>query len=89
MRHLWLLARWGSDEDWIRRVWGEAISNELKLALIDRYHAWELIELLDIPIEDIVEIFEDEIRNNEDLILDELGLNNNDNNEDDEEYDTD
>lgn len=39
----------------------ENLEEEFKKRLIDRFEGWELIEYLNIKIEDIVEIFEDEI----------------------------
>ena len=44
----------------------------LKKAIADRFHAWELVEILEIPVEDIIEIFEDEILNLKDYVL-EMG----------------
>lgn len=39
----------------------ENLEEEFKKRLIDRFEGWELIEYLNIKIEDIVEIFEEEI----------------------------
>lgn len=38
-----------------------ATLSELKRVIIDRLEGWELVEFLQIPIEDVVEAFEDEI----------------------------
>lgn len=38
--------------------------NEFLFKLIDRFHGWELVELLDIPVEDIIEYFYNRIEDN-------------------------
>lgn len=50
------------------------VTEELKKLLIDRFESWELVEFLQLPIEDIVEYFEDEIIENEEDILELLGV---------------
>ena len=42
----------------------EVLDNILKSAICDRLEGWELIEFLNIPIEDIVELFEEDILDN-------------------------
>jgi hypothetical protein len=42
----------------------EVLDNILKSAICDRLEGWELVEFLNIPIEDIVELFEEEILDN-------------------------
>lgn len=42
----------------------DVLDNDLKSAICDRLFGWELIEFLRIPIEDIVELFEEEILDN-------------------------
>lgn len=54
------------------------MDDNFKKALIDRYNGWELVELLDIPIEEIVEIFEDYILDYEEDLKDEMNYKDND-----------
>lgn len=49
---------------------------EFKQILCDRFEGWELIEFLQIPIEEIVEIFEDKIMEAEEDVRDLAGLRN-------------
>lgn len=42
--------------------------NEFLFRLMDRFHGWELVELLDIPVEDIIEYFSDKIEENREEI---------------------
>lgn len=59
------------------------LSPLVKLALIDKFEGWELVEFLNIPIEKIVELLEEDILDNLEDIYEELDLNieDNDNNE--------
>lgn len=50
------------------------VTEELKKLLIDRFESWELAEFLGTPIEDFVEYFEEEIIDNEEDILELLGV---------------
>jgi hypothetical protein len=52
------------------------LDSELKKALIDRLEGWEIVDFLQIKTEDIVEIFEDEILDHLDEILEFAGLQN-------------
>lgn len=40
------------------------LDSDLKSAICDRLEGWELVEFLNIPIEDIVELFEEDILDN-------------------------
>ena len=40
------------------------LNRDLKTALCDRVFGWELVEFLQVPIEDIVELFEEDILDN-------------------------
>jgi hypothetical protein len=42
----------------------ETLDKNVKEAICDRLFGWELIEFLNIPIEDIVELFEEDILDN-------------------------
>lgn len=42
----------------------EELDDSLKKAISDRLFGWELIEFLDIDIEEVIEIFEEEILDN-------------------------
>lgn len=42
-------------------------------ALIDRYESSELVELLDIPVREILEMFEDYVRDNYEELCEEIG----------------
>ena len=48
----------------------EVLDNSLKSAICDRLFGWELVEFLQIPIEDIVELFEEDVLNNLDEVKD-------------------
>ena len=50
------------------------VTEELKKLLIDRFESWELAEFLGTTIEDFVEYFEEEIIDNEEDILELLGV---------------
>ena len=50
------------------------MDQSLKDKLIDRFESWELIEFLQISIEDVVDIFEAEIEESMDDVLELLGL---------------
>lgn len=60
------------------KVWGEELDKNFKQAIIDRYNGWELVELLDIRIEDIVEEFEDVILDYEEELREEMNYKDND-----------
>jgi len=57
----------------------EELPRYIKDALIARFEGWELVELLDIDIEDIVDLFEEEILKELDFIEEELGITQEDN----------
>jgi hypothetical protein len=57
----------------------EELPRYIKDALIARFEGWELVELLDIDIEDIVDLFEEEILKELDFIEEELGITKEDN----------
>ena len=44
------------------------MDEDFKNRIIDRFEGFELVELLDISIEDIVEAFEETIRKNEEYL---------------------
>lgn len=67
------------------KVWGEELDKNFKQAIIDRYNGWELVELLDIRVEDIVEEFEDVILDYEEELREEMGYVDKENNEQDDE----
>lgn len=50
------------------------LSPELKAAAIDRLEGWELVEFLQIPIERVLEVFEDEIEEALEDVEDFVGL---------------
>lgn len=52
----------------------EELPDDLKAALADRLEGWELVEMLEIPIEDIIELFEPDILDHLDDILEELNM---------------
>lgn len=66
------------------QVWGEELDKNFKQAIIDRYNGWELVELLDIRVEDIVEEFEDVILDYEEELREEMGYVDKENNDNDE-----
>lgn len=52
----------------------DTLPYETRLLIEDSFTAYELVDLLDIPIQDIVAVFEDEILRNLSLIKEELQL---------------
>lgn len=52
---------------------------ELKDILADRLEGWELVEFLQIPVQDVIEIFEDEILANLEDVKEFAGLRELDN----------
>ena len=52
----------------------EHLPDDLRQILGDRFEGWELIELLAISSEDIIRIFEEDILENLDFILEEAGV---------------
>ena len=42
--------------------------NELLAALSDRFEGFELVELLDIPVDEIIEVFKENIEDNFDML---------------------
>lgn len=78
------LGRTESDKRLADKVWGEELDKNFKQAIIDRYNGWELVELLDIRVEDIVEEFEDVILDYEEELREEMGYVDKENNNDDE-----
>ncbi len=57
----------------------ESLSEDIRLAIADRYFGWELVELLNIPIEDVVSAFEDNIVEKLREIKEDLGYDEEDN----------
>lgn len=78
------LGRTESELRLVDKVWGEELDKNFKQAIIDRYNGWELVELLDIRVEDIVEEFEDVILDYEEELREEMGYVDKENNNDDE-----
>ena len=52
----------------------EELPKEVYDALVDRYEAWELVELLDLDIRDVIDAFELDIIDNLEDIREELGM---------------
>ena len=52
----------------------EHLSEDLRRILADRFEGWELVELLAVSSEDIISIFEEDILENLDFILEEAGV---------------
>jgi hypothetical protein len=50
----------------------ERLSKVMRAALVDHFYGWELVELLDIDIEDVVDAFEEEILENLPFIIEEM-----------------
>lgn len=65
------------------KVWGESMDDNFKKALADFFTAQELVDFLEIPVEDIIELFEEDIKDFEDDLKEEM--NYKDNNEHDDE----
>ncbi len=51
-----------------------SINKDIKAAIIDRLEGWELIDFLQIDIETIVDVFEDEIEENLQDVLEFCGV---------------
>lgn len=66
----------GSGRKSVNEMWGESLNNTVKDALADRLEAWELVDFLDIPIEDVLSAFEDKIVENLEEVLDFAGIKN-------------
>ncbi len=60
-----------------------SINKDTKAAIADRLEGWELFDFLQITIEDVIELFEDEIEENLEDVLEFCGLRI-DNDKDDE-----
>ena len=54
----------------------DEIPDAIRKALIDRYEGWELVELLDIGIHDVIDAFETDILDNLKDLKEELRINN-------------
>jgi len=50
------------------------VTKDFKKALCDRFESWELAEFLQIPIEEFVEMFEEEIEINYEDLAEYVGL---------------
>ena len=50
------------------------MDKDFKQILYDRFEGWELVEFLQIPIQDIVDIFEDQIIENIEDVEDLAGI---------------
>lgn len=61
------------------------LDEDLKEIICDRLEGWELVEFLQIPIELIVETFEDKIQENIEDVKDFCGLRE-ENNNNEKEY---
>lgn len=61
----------------------EGLTEDFIKALSDRYSSWELAELLDIPIRDLIEAFETLVEDYYDDLCDEIGYRGFDGSEDD------
>jgi hypothetical protein len=60
-----------------------------KDAIIDTMLGWELVEFLQIPVEDIVEMFEDEILENIEDVMDLANIRSyTENSEEEDNYDS-
>jgi hypothetical protein len=59
-------------------VWGESMDDNFKKALADFFTAQELVDFLEIPVEDIIELFEEDIKDFEDDLKDEMNYKDND-----------
>lgn len=64
----------------------DELTDILRQALIDRLEGWELVEFLQIPIEDIVEVYEDLILQEIEDVKDFINLKRDENTEDGYEY---
>jgi len=60
----------------------EMLDNTIRKAIEDRLEAHELVAFLQLPIEDVVACFEDEILENIEEVLEYIGLRNYDNDND-------
>lgn len=54
----------------------ETLPESIKQALVDRYEGWELVELLDLSVRDIIYYFEEDILEKLDDIKEELRIDN-------------
>lgn len=52
----------------------EELSKETRDAIIDRLEGWELVDFLQIPIEAVIEVFENYILENIEDVEDFIGL---------------
>jgi len=52
----------------------EQLPDEIKQALADRYESWELVELLELSVRDIIYYFEEDILDKLDDIKEELRI---------------
>lgn len=69
MSRLWALVHRQERKD-------KVITRELKERLADYFGSYELVEYLAIPVEDIIEVFEDAIDERLDDILEIMGISN-------------
>lgn len=58
------------------------MTNDLKKALADYFEAWDLVELLEIPTDDIIDAFEDMIEDRLDDIAEHIGYTESEDNSD-------
>lgn len=54
------------------------MDENFKKALADFFTAQELVDFLEIPVEDIIELFEEDIKDFEDELKDEMNYKDND-----------
>lgn len=53
------------------------MDDNFKKALADFFTAQELVDFLEIPVEDIIEVFEEDIKDFEDELKDEINYKDN------------
>lgn len=58
------------------------MDDNFKKALADFFTAQELVDFLEIPVEDIIELFEEDIKDFEDDLKDEMNYKDNDERDD-------
>lgn len=59
------------------------MDDNFKKALADFFTAQELVDFLEIPVEDIIEVFEEDIKDFEDELKDEINYKDNEEFDDD------
>tara|TARA_B100000745_G_C19915303_1_gene307321 strand:+ start:281 stop:589 length:309 start_codon:yes stop_codon:yes gene_type:complete len=59
------------------------VDDELKKAICDRLEGWELVDFLQVPIEEILDLLEERVEENIEDVLDFCNLRNDNNNNND------